>query len=123
MAQAKRPKVIKFEVPKYPISVVYVDVQGEVSVTAQIDNQGNVFSVKSEGKNGLLKQICEEAVKNWKFSKSTKSEMQEAEVLFNFRIKKNNNLKNNYKRPEIKYRFEKPNRMEVTIIDYPRYNT
>jgi hypothetical protein len=123
LAQAKQPKVIKFEVPKYPISVVYIGVQGEVSVIAQIDSQGKVSSVKSDGKNGLLKQICEEAVKNWKFSETNESEMREAEIFFDFRIKKNNNPKNNYKRPEIKYKFEKPNRMQITVIDYPRYNT
>jgi len=62
------PKLISSTRPVYPTAARQANIQGTVSVTANIDANGKVVAVRALSGPVLLRQAAEESVKQWKYS-------------------------------------------------------
>jgi TonB family protein len=62
------PSVLNFVAPDYPVAVMALRSEGEVTVSAQIDASGNVSSNSALTGNKLLQPIAKITVKKWQFS-------------------------------------------------------
>ena len=122
LAQEKQPKVIKYEVPKYPPAAVATGTKGEVIVTVKIDNEGRVIQAKVESGHPLLRTISETTAKKWIFSPGNFNDEREVKLTFAYFYKFNNDKKNNNKSTKIKTRFKKPYRLEITATTYLSMN-
>jgi protein TonB len=52
----------------YPTAARQANIQGTVSVTANVDANGKVVAVRALSGPVLLRQAAEESVKQWKYS-------------------------------------------------------
>jgi TonB family protein len=62
------PKLISSVRPEYPTAARQSNIQGSVTVTANIDENGKVVSAKALNGPLLLRQAAENSVKLWKYS-------------------------------------------------------
>ena len=65
------PKLISSIRPVYPSAAKQSNIQGAVTVTANIDANGKVVAVRALSGPMLLRQAAEDAVKQWKYSPGT----------------------------------------------------
>jgi TonB family protein len=118
--QQKEIKVLKYEVPKYPPAARAVRATGTVVVKVQLDSEGKVISALAESGHALLKKTSEISAKNWVFRLNKNAFESEFRINFVFKIKSNNNPKNNYKETTYKSKFVKPLSIELTAKIYPQ---
>jgi protein TonB len=62
------PEVISMARPTYPPSARQSNIQGTVTVSARLDENGNVLSAKAMSGPLMLRQAAADAVKQWKYS-------------------------------------------------------
>jgi protein TonB len=62
------PEVISMARPTYPPSARQSNIQGTVTVSASLDENGNVVSAKAMSGPLMLRQAAADAVKQWKYS-------------------------------------------------------
>jgi TonB family protein len=104
-AQEKKPKVLKYEAPKYPPAAKATRADGTVVVKIEIDKDGKVISSVAESGHILLKKTCEAVSKNWIFSKDKVIEKREVKINYIFRV--------DDKAETEKTRFKKPYTIEI----------
>lgn len=60
--------VLSLESVGYPAAARDAQIQGKVEIEIKISTSGEVVSARSLSGHPLLRQVCEENVKRWKFS-------------------------------------------------------
>ena len=64
----REPKLISSTRPVYPPTARQSEIQGNVTISANIDQNGKVVSARALNGPMLLRQAAEEAVRQWKYS-------------------------------------------------------
>jgi TonB family protein len=64
----REPKLISSTRPVYPPTAKQSEIQGNVTISANIDQNGKVVSARALNGPMLLRQAAEEAVRQWKYS-------------------------------------------------------
>ncbi|MGI8469382.1 MAG: energy transducer TonB [Pyrinomonadaceae bacterium] len=118
-AQAKI-KVLKYEIPRNSLAAAALGLKGEFFVDVKIDKNGKVISTDVEKVHPILRKPIEEAASKWLFSADKNLEERAVKIIFEYRIKNNNDRKNNYKDSKIKISFKKPYRLIISSTVYPR---
>lgn len=73
-AQDEALKIVKSEIPKFPPTARAIGAIGEVQVTAQVVESGDVISAQVFSGHPLLRTAVGEAASKWKFGKSEKQD-------------------------------------------------
>lgn len=113
-------KVLKYDVPKKSPAAAAVGLKGEFFVNVKINKDGKVISADAEKVHPLLRTALKESATRWLFNADKNLEERSAKIIFEYRIKNNNDRKNNYKDSKIKVSFEKPYRLIISSTVYPR---
>lgn len=113
-------KVLKYEIPRKSPVAAAIGLKGEFFVDVKINKDGKVISTDVEKVHPILRKPIEEAASKWLFSVDKNLEERTVKIIFEYRIKNNNNRKNNYKDSKIKISFKKPYRLIITSTVYPR---
>ena len=91
-AQAKI-KVLKYEVPRKSPAAAAIGLKGEFFVDVKINKDGKVISSDVEKVHPILRKLIEEAASKWLFSADKSFEERIVKIIFEYRIKSNNNRK------------------------------
>lgn len=118
-AQEEPPKVLKYEKPRSLGAAIVTGTQGDVVLDLVIEADGKVVSAEPRSGHAILIGLSKTAAQSWLFSKAFKPE-RKAVIHFVYRISYNNDLKNNFRDPTIKYHFRRPNTLNIDITAYPR---
>ncbi|HEX8249473.1 MAG TPA: energy transducer TonB [Pyrinomonadaceae bacterium] len=108
VAQAKKPKVLKYTAPFYPPAAQAMWLSEEIVVTVKIDREGKVIEAKTESGHPLFRQSSAASARNWIFSADKDTAEREVKIFFVFRLSKNS-----YGGKD-KVKFKKPYRLEIT---------
>ncbi len=87
---AREPKLISSVRPTYPAAAKESNIQGSVTVSANIDANGKVVGARALSGPVLLRQAAEDSVKQWKYSPSVidgKPAASQVTVSVDFRLK------------------------------------
>lgn len=114
-AQNNSPKVIKYVAPKYPAAALAVRASGMVTVVVKINEDGKVTSATAESGHPLLRKACENAAKEWIFSRDSSIAERKLKVTFLLRIGDKN------KKDKVKFR--KPYTLELVGVRVRFVNT
>ena len=76
-------KVTSRVLPKYPMDLKMHGIGGTVRLSVEVTPQGNVHKVTPLGGNPILIDAAVDAVKQWKYAPSDKSDTLEVKVDFN----------------------------------------
>ena len=85
-AGSRTLQVISAVAPIYPIIARQANATGDVPVYVEINSEGMVTSVNSEGRFGVLSAASEKAARRWVFSATSESEKRKATLVFSFRV-------------------------------------
>jgi len=107
-AQAKKPKVLKYNAPFYPPAALAMRLSEEIVVTVKIDREGKVIEAKTDGGHPLFRQFSIVSAGSWIFSADKNAAAREVKIFFDFRISKK------YYGDKDKVKFKKPYRLEIT---------
>ena len=85
-ADSRTLQVISAVAPIYPTIARQANATGDVPVHVEINSEGMVTSVNSEGRFGVLSAVSEKAAMRWVFSATSESEKRKATLVFSFRV-------------------------------------
>jgi TonB family protein len=130
-AQSKPIEVKKHTGPNYPIAARIVRVAGDVIVSVNIDKNGFVTFAETESGHPLLRKVCEDAAKKWKFSAIKENLDRNAKITFTYQpnyiyLPRQYNKKDETPKAtqtKIKTEFYKPYQLlvKVTLYSYPSH--
>ena len=85
-ADSTTVQVVSAVAPFYPPIARQANATGDVDVHVEINSDGRVTSVDSEGRFGVLGAASEKAARQWVFSATSNREKRKATLVFSFRI-------------------------------------
>jgi TonB family protein len=85
-ADPRTLQVISAVAPIYPPIARQANATGDVPVQVEINSEGLVTSVDSEGRFGVLGAASEKAARRWVFSAASDSERRKTTLVFSFRV-------------------------------------
>lgn len=113
-------EVVKYEVLNYPPTAAAIGISGIVNVQATIDRDGNASDTIVSSGHPLLRRICENNVKLWKFN-SSGDEKRTFSAICSFILV--DMAKTDYKViSKTEHEFINPNQIiiKATLVDEPR---
>jgi hypothetical protein len=83
--QGDAPRVLKYTLPDYPIPPVHLGIEETLKARIQINENGEVRSVKADAKFTIFNKVVEASVSSWKFERSSVKD-REFDLTFIFRL-------------------------------------